>query len=160
MPVEKHFQKNRMNWYYQTRLNQLFWLTAFPSTYVGTFLDNNTFRISIALRIGCDICVKCVRCVCEDIVTIDASHGLTCSKSTGKHPRHAELNNILFIILALQSANIPSIREPPGLFRNDKKILDGMTLMPFSRDQMMVWDATCSTIISSSFIISLQREIN
>lgn len=125
------------------------WLTALPSKSVGTFLDNNTFRISTALRIGCDICIE-HKCICGDIVSNDGTHGLSCSKSAGRHPRHAELNTI--IQNALHSAMIPSKKEPPGLFRDDGKRLDGMTLMPWSRGQMLVWDSTCTDTLALSYI--------
>lgn len=63
------------------------WLTALPSKFIGTSLDNNTFRISIALRIGAKIC-KRHNCRCGDIVSEDGSHGLSCLYSAGRLPRH------------------------------------------------------------------------
>ena len=63
------------------------WLTVLPSKFVGTLLDNNTFRISIALRLGCDICIphKCKR-----VKNVDKSgiHGLSYF-SAGRLPRHS-----------------------------------------------------------------------
>lgn len=47
------------------------WLSALPSKFVGTFLDNNTFRISTALRIGSNIWKKKHQCICGDIVSTD-----------------------------------------------------------------------------------------
>lgn len=125
------------------------WLAALPSKFVGTFLDNNTFRISTALRIGSDICKK-HKCICGDMVSSDGTHGLSCSKSAGRHPRHAELNTI--IQNALQSAIIPSKREPEGMFRDDGKRVDGVTLVSWSRGQLLVWDATCSDTLAPSYL--------
>ena len=125
------------------------WLTALPSKFVGTFLDNNTFRIATALRIGCDVC-KQHQCVCGDIVSTDGTHGLSCLNSAGRLPCHAELNTIMQS--ALQSAIIPSKKEPPGMFRDDGKRVDGVTLVPWSRGQMLVWDATCSDTLAPSYL--------
>ena len=126
-----------------------FWLAALPSKHLGTLLDNNTFRISIALRNGSDICAV-HKCVCGETVFNDGSHGLSCPKSAGRHPCHAELNNIIH--KSLQSANIPAKREPPGMFRDDGKRVDGVTLIPWSKGQNLVWDATCSDTIAPSYI--------
>jgi hypothetical protein len=126
-----------------------FWLATLPSRNLGTLLDNNTFRISIALRFGSDICSR-HKCICGETVFKNGSHGLSCSKSAGRHSRHAELNNIIH--KALQSANIPSMREPPGMFRDDGKRVDGVTLIPWSKGQNMVWDATCSDTVAPSYL--------
>lgn len=47
------------------------WLTVLPSKFLGTFLDNTTFKIAVALRFGYDICVKYI---CGKIVVSDGSH--------------------------------------------------------------------------------------
>ena len=125
------------------------WLTALPSKFVGTLLDNNVFRISIALRFGTKICAR-HKCICGDYVSEDGSHGLSCSLSVGRIPRHAEFNNIIH--RGLQSGNVPSMREPPGMFRDDNKKVDGVTLVPWHNGQSMVWDATCSDTLAPSYI--------
>ena len=43
------------------------WLSALPSSSIGTLLDNSTFRISIALRIGQPICQPHTRRKCKYI---------------------------------------------------------------------------------------------
>lgn len=145
-----HSFKDKARYLSSLRTESNAWLTALPSKFVGTFLENNTFRISTALRMGCDIC-KTHKCIlCGDIVSTDGTHGLSCPKSAGRHPRHTEFNSI--VQNGLQSAMIPSRKEPPGLFRDDGKRLDGMTLMPWSRGQMLVWDATCSDTLAVSYI--------
>lgn len=125
------------------------WLTALPSKSIGTLLDNNTFRISVALRFGCDICTR-HKCGCGEFVSKDGSHGLSCLFSSGRLPRHSEFNNIIH--RGLKSANIPSMREPPGMFRDDKRRVDGVTLIPWSKGQSLVWDATCSDTIAPSYV--------
>lgn len=144
-----HSFKDRARYLSSLRTESNAWLTALPSKFVGTFLDNNTFRISTALRLGCDICVT-HKCICGDTVSADGTHGLNCQKSAGRHSRHTELNSILQN--ALQTAMIPSKKEPSGLFRDDGKRVDGITLVPWSRGQMLAWDATCSDTLALSYI--------
>ena len=42
------------------------------------------------------------------------------------------------------------MREPPEMFRDDKKRVDGVTLIPWRNGQSMVWDATCSDTLAPS----------
>ena len=142
-------EKDKARFLSTTMAESNFWLAALPSKHLGTLLDNNSFRISIALRTGTDICAR-HKCVCGETVFQDGSHGLSCSKKAGRHSGHAELNNIIH--KALQSSNTPSMREPPGMFRDDGKRVDGMTLIPWSKGQNLVWDATCSDTLVPSYL--------
>lgn len=104
------------------------WLSTLPSKNIGTLLDDNTFRISIALRIGSEMCHQ-YECICGVTVDKYGTHGLKCKKSTGRYSRHKEINNIIY--RAMSSANIPATLEPKGLFRDDvnsmgKRILFGV----------------------------------
>lgn len=127
------------------------WLTVLPSRHIGTLLDNNTFRISVALRLGCELCIPHL-CKCGSQVNSNGIHGLSCRKSAGRIPCHSEVNNILH--RALQTANIPSKLEPP-IFRDDgRKRADGVTLIQWSRGQMLVWDATIRDTLAPSYIHS------
>lgn len=86
------------------------WLNVLPSKTIGTLLADNVFRISIALRYGCDICVP-HNCNCgKAVVNSDGIHGLSCILSAGRFARHSALNTILK--LGLSSAQIPSRLEP------------------------------------------------
>lgn len=51
---------------------------------------NNVFRISVGLRLGCDIC-RPHTCNCGIVADSEGRHGLKCKKSTGRSTRHAEL---------------------------------------------------------------------
>ena len=44
---------------------------------------------------------------------------------------------------ALQNAGLPSVLEPPGLYRGDGSRPDGITVFPFSGGRSLVWDCTC-----------------
>lgn len=131
------------------------WLNALPSKNVGTSLDNNTFKICMALRLGAPICRPHI-CSCGTFVNEFGTHGLSCQKSAGRHSRHSELNRIL--CQALTSICFPSTLEPPGLFRNDGKRPDGLTLVPWFRGQHLVWDATCWDTLADSHVNISSKE--
>lgn len=44
------------------------------------------------------------------------------------------------------------MREPPGMFRDDGKRVDGVTLIPWSKGQNLVWDAFCSDTLAPSYL--------
>lgn len=125
------------------------WLHALPSPQLGTYLDNDSLRIAVALRLGCDVCVP-HKCICGVMVEADGHHALSCTRCAGRLPRHSALNDI--IRRALVSANIPCVLEPPGLFRTDGKRPDGLTLIPWKRGQCLVWDATCVSTYAAAHL--------
>jgi hypothetical protein len=123
------------------------WLNAIPSPQLGTFLDNDTLRVAVGLRLGSDICHPHV-CVCGATVAATGLHGLSCKRSAGRWSRHHALNET--IRRALETAGIPSRLEPPGTSRDDGKRPDGMTLFPWKHGKSMVWDATCVDNLSKT----------
>lgn len=134
------------------------WINVIPSKQIGTFLDNNQIRVCMALRLGAPICRPHI-CKCGSSVNEFGTHGLSCQKSAGRNPRHSELNNILN--QALSSIHISSTLEPPGLFRDDGKRPDGLTMVPWSNGRYLVWDATCwDTLAPSHLNISSKRARN
>ena len=60
-----------------------FWLQALPCGSLGTLLDNDSLRISMALRLGAEV-VKPHSCICGALVSSDSLHGLNCQKSGGR----------------------------------------------------------------------------
>lgn len=109
-------------------------------------LDNNAFRVIMGLRLGLDICTPHT-CLCGYRVDSKVRHGLKCRKSAGRHARHAELNTI--IKRALVSAD---------LSREDGKRVNGMTLIPWSRDSTLIWDANrAGTFALSNLKFSAKR---
>ena len=119
----------------------LAWLNALPVSSLGLRMDNSTLRIAVGLRLGIPLVKPHQCCHCSAEVSPLATHGLSCRHSEGRHQRHASTNNILHRAFAL--AKIPSRLEPSGLYRSDGKRLDGMTLIPWKRGRILVWDATC-----------------
>jgi len=55
---------------------------------------------------------------CGTLVDATGTHGLACKKSAGRHPRHNQLNDVIW--RALNWAQIPSVKEPGGLSRSDE----------------------------------------
>lgn len=132
------------------------WLTVLPSKNIGTLLDNNAFRISMGLRLGCDLCYE-YRCVCGAFVDKSGVHGLSCEKSAiSRFNRHYNLNDT--IKRGFNSAEHPARLEPEGLCRSDGKRPDGMTLVPWSNGQLLVWDATCVDTLAPSYIKQSSRK--
>lgn len=125
------------------------WLSAVPSRNIGTLLNDMTFKISVALRLGLQICQPHM-CCCGELVDIYGTHGLKCRFSAGRHVRHQELNHI--IKRSLTTSNTPSTLEPIGLFRDDGKRPDGMSLIAWNKGKCLVWDATCVDTLAKSYI--------
>ena len=76
------------------------------------------------------------------------THGLSCRCSEGRHHRHAIVNSIVH--RALISAKISQL-EPTGMSRADGKHPDGVTVVPWSCGQLLVWDATCPDTLATSY---------
>ncbi|XP_063360529.1 uncharacterized protein LOC134661400 [Cydia amplana] len=106
---------------------------------VWSVVTSLTFSVD-SLRVGAVTNVP-HRCQCGSMVDSLGHHGLSCSRSAGRIPRHASLNDV--IRRALVSVKVPAILEPVGLTRDDGKRPDGMTLVPWSMGRPLVWDATC-----------------
>ena len=132
------------------------WLHAVPVSSLGLRMDNNTVRVAVGLRLGAAICHPHTCCHCGAEVDHLATHGLSCRKSEGRHFRHSALNDIVH--RALSSANIPSPLEPAGISRSDGKRPDGISLVPWERGRLLVWDATCSDTYAPSYITSAASE--
>ncbi|KAL1446882.1 hypothetical protein WDU94_010923, partial [Cyamophila willieti] len=125
------------------------WLRAIPSPNIGTFLDNNTMRVCVGIRLGCTIC-RTHTCSCGSTVDDTGRHGLSCKFSAGRISRHSEINKI--VQRALSSANISARLEPNGLLREDGKRPDGITNIAWERGKFLVWDVTCVDSMAKSYL--------
>ena len=56
------------------------WLSALPAASLGLRMDDETIRIAVGLRLGCDL-VTPHRCTCGAQVDATAHHGLSCRRS-------------------------------------------------------------------------------
>ncbi|KAF0288994.1 Ubiquitin carboxyl-terminal hydrolase 2 [Amphibalanus amphitrite] len=132
------------------------WLQAVPVPSLGLHLDEESVRVAVALRLGATVCEQ-HRCrLCGRQVDQLGHHGLSCVKSAGRLPRHAQLNDV--VRRGLASAGIPSILEPVGLDRGDGKRPDGLTLFPYSGGMCLTWDATCADTFADTVLIQTALE--
>jgi hypothetical protein len=134
------------------------WLCALPSPPLGLVLDNSSLRIAVGLRLGTQLCHP-HKCRCGEDVDRYGTHGLCCSKKGGKRigtfSRHSAINEILR--QAFNKINVPTLLEPPGMFRTDGKRADGVTLTPWTRGKSLVWDATCTDTLCKSNVSCTSR---
>ena len=91
-------------------------ITPYQIAQVGTRLDDETLRISVALRVGLNICLA-HQCRCGATVQSDGLNPLSCRLSVGRFPRHSAINNI--IKRTLDTAGFHSILEPVGFDQGD-----------------------------------------
>ena len=126
------------------------WLQAVPVPNLGLHLDPETVRIAVALRIGAPICEPHACRLCARPIGRQGHHALSCKKSAGRFPRHAQLNDLMK--RSLSTAGIPSVLEPVGLDRGDGKRPDGLTTFPFKGGKCLAWDATCCDTFADSVL--------
>jgi hypothetical protein len=98
--------------------------------------------------LSCDLCTPHI-CKCNAKVDEIDIHGLSCSKSGGRFSRHTEINSII----NRSSVHVNSTLEPNGLSRDDGKRPDGMTLVPWIKDQPLVWDVTIVDTLADSYVL-------
>ena len=114
-------------------------------------MDDETLRISVALRVGLNVCVA-HQCRCGATVQSDGLHPLSCYFSAGRFPRHSAINNI--IKRSLDTTGLHSILERVGLDRGDGRRPDGVTSFPFKGGKALAWDATCTDSFSTRNLYS------
>ena len=62
---------------------------------VGTFIEKDTLRIGVALRVGLTVCIP-HRCKCWSTVDAFMTYFLSCRFSAGRLPRHSALIDVAF----------------------------------------------------------------
>ena len=88
----------------------------------GLRLENEDIRVAVCLRLGAALC-QAHQCPCKASVEVNGLYGLSCKLRSGKHSRHASINDIIY--RACCRADIPAVKEPTGLTRTDGKRPDG-----------------------------------
>ena len=106
------------------------WLNILPVPSLGTKLDDESSRIALGLRLGAAIVVEHT-CVCGATVDTYGTHGLSCQHSGGHLPHHASVNETIH--RAFVSGGVPAVLETVGVWREDGKRPDGMSLIPLWR---------------------------
>ena len=125
------------------------WLYAYPISTCGLHLDDEAVRVAVGFRLGALICEPHF-CPCGALVDSKGIHSLSCKRSSGRASRHHNLNDIIW--RALSRANVPALKEPPGLFRSDGKRPDGLTLIPWRGGKCMAWDVTVTDTLAKSYL--------
>jgi len=124
------------------------WLEALPLSSVGLKMDNKTIRTAAGFHLGAPI-VRPHVCVCGATVAVDGHHGLSCRRSSGRHCRHNQLNDLL--CRAFTNTGTLATREPHSLCTSGGKRPDGVTQVSWKRG-CLAWDATCPNAFTQSYI--------
>src|SRR6218665_1311812 len=69
---------------------------------------------------------------------------------TSGTPRGRKRSNVAY--RALSKAGFPTIKEPQGLLRSNRKRPDGITLIPWKAGKSLVWDATVIDTLAPSYL--------
>ena len=125
------------------------WLHAPPITAVGLRLSDEAVRVAVTYGLGSKAC-ELHTCVCGKAVDARGLHGLSCHRSASSQQRHSHLNDILWT--AIKRAQMPAVKEPINLMRDDNKRPDGTTLLPCARGKPMAWDVTVPDTYAKSHI--------
>ena len=120
------------------------WLHALPIASCGLRLENENIVVAVGLRPGAALC-QAHQCLCRALVEVNGLHGLSCKLGSGKHSKHASINDIIY--RACCRADIPAVKEPIGLTRTDGKRPDGSILVPWSAGTCFIWDVTIADTI-------------
>ena len=116
---------------------------------MGLRLTDEMIQISVGARLGARTCEPHT-CPCGKAVDARGLHGLSCRKSATRHQRHSHLNDIIW--RAVKRAQIPAVKEPVGLSRDDGKRTDEATLIPWARGKAVAWDDTVVDTFTQSHI--------
>lgn len=81
------------------------WLQAIPSHQLGLFLDNDSARIAVGLRLGNKVC-EAHTCVCGEVVESNGHHALSCKLAKAKYSTHLDMNKVFS--MAFRSAGYPN----------------------------------------------------
>ena len=93
---------------------------------MGFRLEKEDIRVAVGLSLGVALC-QAHQCPCGALVEVNGLHGLSCILGSGKHSRHASINDIIY--RACCRADIPDVKEPTGFTKINGKRSDGSTLV-------------------------------
>jgi len=75
---------------------------------------------------------------------------MVCKKAPGRVARHQVLNDI--ILRAINAADVPAVKEPSGLNKQDVKRPDGLSLIPWQNGKPLLWDVTVASTLAGSYV--------
>jgi len=83
-------------------------------------------------------------------------NSFVCKRALGRTARHHAPNDLITRSFAF--ARVPVTKEPVGLFRTDRKRLDGLTLIPWQSGNSSCWDITITCPLAELYIKGTTRE--
>ena len=54
------------------------------------------------------------------------------------------------MLRAINAADVPAVKEPSGLNRQDGKRPDGLSIIPWQSDKPLLWDVTVASTLAGS----------
>ena len=75
--------------------------------------------------------------------------GPTCKKAHGRAARHQVLNDI--ILRASKAADVPAVKEPSGLNRQDGKRSDGLSRIPWQSGEPLLCDVMVASTLAGLY---------
>ena len=123
------------------------WLLALPIANCGLRLDDEAVRVAVGMRLGLTLCVP-HKCHCGSDVDAQGRHAMVCKKAPGRVARHQVLNDI--ILRAINAADVPAVKEPSGLNRQDGKRPDGLSLIPWQSGKPLLWVVAVASTLAGS----------
>ena len=111
-------------------------------------MSDEMVRVAVGFRLGLNTCEPHL-CVCGALVDARGLHGLSCRKSTPRHVRHSQMNDIVW--RAVKKAGLPAVKEPVGLSRDGLRP-DGASLIPWARGKPLAWDVTVPDTFAQSHL--------
>ena len=125
------------------------WLNAPPITAVGLRLSDEAIWVAVRYRLGFVTCQPHT-CICGKKVIARGLHGLSCRKSTPRHIRSSQLNDLIW--RAVRKAQIPAVKEPLDLKREYGKRPDEASLIPWTQGKPLAWDVTVPVTFAPSHL--------
>jgi len=77
-------------------------------------------------------------------------HALSHKKNSGRIQHHAWLNDLIH--RALIGADVPAVKEPQHLSRDDGERPDGLTLVPWQSGRSAAWDVMVVHTLAASYV--------
>ena len=108
------------------------------------FHRNSAYELLLIAAVLCLYCVRKFGIHLRDYV----------SEHCGRIRSRAIMNDILW--RAIKRAQMPAVKEPINLMRDDNKRPDGTTLLPWAKGKPMVWDVTVSDTYAESTLAAQQ----
>ena len=85
------------------------WLFAHPISFCGLRMCDETIRVAFGLHLGLNLC-KARNCPCDELMSNQGIHGLSCKRRAGRSSRHHQVDNL--ISWALKRCDVPATKEP------------------------------------------------